>query len=472
MFGRRILMAGAAVLSLAAGLPALAEPVKLRLVSKDLSLSNPQDVAHVDRIEAALAARGTEVEIEIVDVASSGYADKLTAMILAGDIPDLIYFQGGDAKIAEQGVLEDLRPWIEKSEFLKDALHPHNRDRLENYPYLLYVFPVRNPQPVMRKDWFERTGLPAPQTLDDYVALLTAVAQGDYDGNGKADTLGLTAAETTAELDAIFNRAFGVDASWLKGPEGFINARVSPQERDKIAFYAMLREKGLLDVEYITTKWDVKEDKFYSGRVGMILGSSAEVVDIYGGKMRQVHPGVELVLFDPPQGPAGRGLAAVDVSKESRGFAISALSGNKEAAFAVLDFMASPEGQVMDRMGFEGEEYVTKDGKVEVTDKIATWYARFMVAANWTTPVQWLSPPAQQHLANVSAFYVADNAFVWPPEYAADLDATTNVYREWVFKFVSGEAGMDQWDAYVAAWNAAGGERLTAHAREVLDATN
>ena len=31
---------------------------------------------------------------------------------------------------------------------------------------------------------------------------------------------------------------------------------------------------------------------------------------------------------------------------------------------------------------------------------------------------------------------------------------------------------MDQWDAYVAEWNAAGGERLTDYARTVLDPTN
>ena len=31
-------------------------------------------------------------------------------MLLSGDIPDLIYFQGGDQKMAEQGILEDLTP--------------------------------------------------------------------------------------------------------------------------------------------------------------------------------------------------------------------------------------------------------------------------------------------------------------------------------------------------------------------------
>ena len=46
---------------------------------------------------------------------ASGYADALGVMLLSGDIPDLIYFQGGDQKMAEQGILEDLTPWIEKT---------------------------------------------------------------------------------------------------------------------------------------------------------------------------------------------------------------------------------------------------------------------------------------------------------------------------------------------------------------------
>ena len=469
MLTRRMMMATTA-LALGVG-AAWADPVKLRIVSKDLLNSNPVDVAHIARIEKALAAQGTDVDIQIVEVASSGYADKLSAMLLSGDIPDIIYFQGGDAKIAEQGVLEDLTPWIEKSKWLKDALWPHNKDRLKNYPYLLYVYPVRNPQPVIRQDWFDKTGLADPATTDDMVALYTKLKDGDYDGDGKADTYGVTTADNTNELDAFYNQAFGVSATWLKDKDGtWIDARVSDQEKAKIAFYAMLREQGLYDPEYITTKWDIKEDKFYTGRAGTISGSSAEVIDIYGGKMRQVHPGVELKLLNPVEGPGGKGLAAVDVSKESRGFAISALSPHKAEAFAVLDFMASPEGQMMDRMGFEGEEY-TKDGDTyKVTDKMATWYARFMVAANWTPPVQWMSDAAQQSLENVKKYYVADNSFVWPGDFAAKRDATENVYRSWVYKFISGEAPMDQWDAYVAEYIAAGGKDMTDYAKTVLDA--
>ncbi|MEI3854575.1 MULTISPECIES: extracellular solute-binding protein [unclassified Ensifer] len=471
MLGRLILGATTAVALMASvAMPAFADPVTIRVVSKDLTTSNPDDVKLMKAYEEALKAKGTDIHIQVIDLPSSGYADKLSAMLLSGDIPDLIYFQGGDAKMAEQGVLEDWNNWLPKTTYLKEALFPHNVERLKNYPYLLYIYPPRMPQPVIRTDWLEKSGVAAPKTTDDYVTLFKAIKDGDLDGNGKADSYGVTTADNTQELDAIFNQAFGVTGTWLKNDAGeWIHARVSAAEKAKIAFYASLREQGLYDPEFITTKWDVKEDKFYSGRAGVIFGSSAEVIDIYGGKMRQAHPDVTLSLLSPPKGPAGQGLMALDVSKESRGLAIATTSEHKEEVVKLLDFIASPEGQAIERLGFEGEQY-TKDGEtIKPTDKLATWYARFLVAANWQPPVQWLSEAAQQSLKTISADFKPDNAFVWPAEYATDIDATENVYRAWVYKFVSGEAKMDQWDQFVSEWNAAGGEKMTEYARTVLN---
>ncbi|WP_083203492.1 extracellular solute-binding protein [Ensifer adhaerens] len=471
MLGRLILGATTAVALMASvAMPAFADPVTIRVVSKDLTTSNPDDVKLMKAYEEALKAKGTDIHIQVIDLPSSGYADKLSAMLLSGDIPDLIYFQGGDAKMAEQGVLEDWNNWLPKTTYLKEALFPHNVERLKNYPYLLYIYPPRMPQPVIRTDWLEKASVPAPKTTDDFVALFKAIKDGDLDGNGKADSYGVTTADNTQELDAIFNQAFGVTGTWLKNDAGeWIHARVSAAEKAKIAFYASLREQGLYDPEFITTKWDVKEDKFYSGRAGVIFGSSAEVIDIYGGKMRQAHPDVTLSLLSPPKGPAGQGLMALDVSKESRGLAIATTSEHKEEVVKLLDFIASPEGQAIERLGFEGEQY-TKDGEtIKPTDKLATWYARFLVAANWQPPAQWLSGAAQQSLNTISADFKPDNAFVWPAEYATDIDATENVYRAWVYKFVSGEAKMDQWDQFVSEWNAAGGEKMTEYARTVLN---
>lgn len=470
---KKLLLATTAIAMLGGlAAPAMAQTT-LRLVSKDLLTTNPDDVKEIEAIEAALKAKGVDVDIQIVDMPGSGYADALGVKLLSGDIPDIIYFQGGDQKMADQGVLEDLGPWIDKSEYIKDALWPHNVERLKNYPYLLYIYPPRAPQPVMRTDWLDKLGMKPPTTVEEYEALFQAIHDADLDGDGvKGNTLGLTGYGNTNELDSIFNQAFGVTGTWMKDADGqWVNSRVTDAEKAKIAFYAELASKDLFDKEFVTNTWDVKEDKFYSGKAGVIFGSSPEVIDIYAGKMRQAHPGedISLTLLPPPKGPGGQGLAAVDVSKESRGFAISSLSEHKDEAFKVLDFMASKEGQDIDRMGFEGEQYTKDaDGKVTFTDAISTWYARFFNAANWQPPTPLLSDTAQKALDTIKAGFVADNAFVWPADYAADVDAAEQVYRSWVAKFITGEASMDQWDQFVSEYNAAGGQRMAEYARTVL----
>src|SRR5690606_32556936 len=287
----------------------------------------------------------------------------------------------------------------------------------------------------------------------------------DLDGNGAQDTYGILAPDNTAELDAIFNQSFGVSATWLEQDGEWVHARVSDAERAKLEYYQMLYAEGLLDPEYVTSNWEVKEDKFYTGRVGVVMGTAGPVGDIYRTKMQEVNPGSDLLLLDPPDG-----LEATNVAQEDRGFAIHAMSDEKEAAFAVLDFLASPEGQMSDRMGFEGQHYTVDGDTYEVLPEMGTWYPRFWTdnPEYWTPPVALLSDVAQGSLEQGAQYFVADNAFVWPGELAADVDAAEQYYRTSVFRFVSGEWSMDQWDAYVDGWYAAGGNAMTEYARTVL----
>lgn len=461
----RTLLTSAAALAVAAGLggAALAQDVPTVTI---LAQENPQDAEHIARIEEAMTEAGTPVDIELIGLPSSGYSDAMGLRLLSGEVPDIVYFQGGDAEFASQGVLEDLRPWIEQSTYLKDALWPHNAERLENYPYLLYVFPARTKSPVMRSDWLEELGGNAPTNLDEWTQLLRDITTADLDGNGADDTYGIIAPDNTAELDAVFNPAFGVTSTWLEDENGeWIHSRVSDAERDKLEYYQMLYAEGLLDPEYVTSNWEVKEDKFYSGNVGVVMGTAGQVVDIYRTKMQEVNPGSDLVLLDPPAG-----LEATNVAKEDRGFAIHAMSENKEAAFAVLDFLASPEGQLLDRMGFEGQHYTVDGDAYEILPEMGTWYPRFWTVNPdyWQPPVPLLSEVAQGSLEQGAEYFTPDNAFVWPGELAADVDAAEQYYRTSVFRFVSGEWSMDQWDSYVEGWYAAGGQAMTDHARTVL----
>lgn len=449
---------------------AQAEPVTIRVVEKDLLTTNREDVEHIHRIEQALARQGHDINIEIVNLSSSGYSDVLNVMLLSGTIPDLIYFNGSDQKMVEQGILEDWRPWIAQTHYLKEALWPHNKLRLQNHPTLLYVYPLRARQPVIREDWLQKSGFSAsPKTLEEYVKLFSAIHSGDFNGDGKADTAGITSEKDLRDLDGFLNPAFGIHATWLKDAQGqWIHAQISPQERDKLQYYHALYEKGLLSSQYITTNWELKEDQFYTGKVGVVSVSSPGNVGVYQEKMRQVHPDATLTLLDPPTGPGGQGLAAVDVSMETRGFAMSTLSKHKKEVMILLDFLASPEGQMMEQMGFEGTHYVRKDDTFTITPKINAWYPRFIYAANWKPPVEWRSPAMLRYIDNSQRYFAADNAFIFPSTFAAALDSTSSIYNEWAYKFVSGKASFDMWDQYVNAWKSAGGNAMTQYAQEKL----
>ena len=165
------------------------------------------------------------------------------------------------------------------------------------------------------------------------------------------------------------------------------HARVTPQEKDKITYYAKLAAEGLFDKEYVTNTFDVKEDKFYTGKAGVIFGSSAETVDIYrrqdgaGPSGREHHADAAADPQGPRRpGPCGRG-------REQGGARLGdrSTSTHKEEVATLLDFIASNEGQVIDRLGFEGSEYTRTRRQGELQRRSRPGMPA-LNAANWPTP--------------------------------------------------------------------------------------
>ncbi|OUM97231.1 MAG: ABC transporter substrate-binding protein [Thermobacillus sp. ZCTH02-B1] len=450
-----------------------AEPVTIRIVIKDVSASNPLYARYFDTLEAELLEHeGLHVQFEIVELPQGNYAENLNLLLLGGDIPDLIYFQGGDQPIAAQGLLEDLRPYIENSKYLKGIMMEHNVKRIENYPYLLWIKPVTPKVPVVRADWFNelstgRALLDNP-TVDNYYAFFRELVD-----SGKAK-YGITVAGDLAEIDFIFNEAFGITSTWLKKDDGtYEHSLVSEAEKNKLAFYNRLYREGLLDNEYMTKQWDTKEDAFYKGDAGVVVGTAGKVLDLYEGRMKELNGDQAGLVVLPPAKGVSQGFGATDVTKESRGFAISALSEHKDIVFRVLDFLAGPEGQTLDRLGFEGQHYNVVDGKAVLTEAyFSEWYASFWepIEVNTSIPVDGslLGPAGQESLEISAQFFKEDNNFAIPEEYVATWDALSNLYKEYAADIISGKRPVDDFAKFVEAWYANGGRELADYANSVL----
>jgi ABC-type sugar transport system, periplasmic component len=466
----------AAVLAIAAiaALGAWGANPKVRLALKDLD-TDPNAAQFIQLIQKGMADAGTSVDIEIVKIPSANYAEKLGLMIMSGDVPDLIYFQGGDDQLAAQGLLEDLRPYLAKSKYFKSLMDAHSAQRVESYPYIVWLSPPRVRTPVMRRDWFD--SLPSAKavasnpTTDTYYALFKDLVAKKGAKFGVCVTGATNGVE---ELDAIFDAAFGNTSTWLKGADGkWSYSRVSANERAKLEYYAKLYREGLLDPEYLTKKWDTKEQVFYEGKAGLICGVAPGSVDVYVNKMMKAQ-NTDLVALPPAKGKAQGLTPFVDVTKEPRGFAIASTSKVKDAAFAVLDFMWSPAGLKIAKLGIPGIHY-NDDGKQYVlTDKYSEWpNGWFGDSFNGFNPDKPLSRPimskaAQDSGALAKKYMLADHSFLIPEQFTANWDAMTNLYKEYAADIVTGKKPVAAFDEFVDKWNKAGGVDVTKYANTVL----
>lgn len=446
----------------------------IKIAYKDENASNPNSKKYFDELSKLMKEKdGVDVVFEVVDLPGEGYQEKLNLQISSGDIPDIIYFQGGDTMSAEQGLLEDLNPYIKKSTYIKNIIEPHNEKRLENYPYLMWIKPATASVPVIKKKILEETQIGKEfqenPTVDNYTKLFKEVI-GKKDEKGQEVKYAITTSGNTNELDSIFDMAFGNTQTWQKTDKGYIYKRVSENEKEKIAYYKSLYDEKLLDNQFITKKWDTKENAFYDGETALIAGTSGKVIDMYSTKAKELS-GSELVVLPPAKGKS-QGYGAVNLSKEDRGLAIYSQSANKDLAFKVLDFLASPEGQQLDRLGFENEHYKIEGEKITVLDESGEWYAKFWEPKELKVTKELSSPllgeEANKSIDLVSEYYSEDNSFIIPDDMVAKWDAAENVYKETIADMITGKKSIDEFDKFVKQWQESGGQEITDYANEKL----
>lgn len=449
------------------------DPVVIRAVMKDMSADDDVSVKFLEQVSAGVSEElGREVSIELVPISDGSYAESVGLLLQSGEIPDLIYFQGGDYQFAvTQEILEDLTPYVESSVHVKAAMQPFNEQRLENYPYLLWLAPDRVKVPVVRKDWLEaaETGaaLLEDPTVENYKAFFTELKEQNQ----------LAAAFTVpgdlTELDTVFDLAFGITGTWMEKDGTYVYSKVTEETKNKLAFYAELYQEGLLDSEYLSKKWDTKESAFYNGEVGVVSGTQGGVVDVYSNKITaQNGEEAELVVLPPAKG-VSQGYTPSAVNKESRGWAVSAYSENKDVAFAILEYMASPEGQILDKLGFEGEHYNLEGDTYVLTEKASEWYARFHEStktfdAKISEETPYQTVPGVESLKMVEEYTTFDNSFVLPDEYVTNWDATEAHCLQYFANVVSGKESLDTFDDFVAEWQELGGQEVTDYANEIL----
>lgn len=137
----------------------------------------------------------------------------------------------------------------------------------------------------IRKDWLDKLNLQVPKTIDDLEKVAKAFVEQDPDGNGKADTIGISGPQNGGSLYATFlastNNTFGFDpifssyhafpGYWLQGSDGkIVYGSILPETKTALAKLSEMYAKGLIDKEMGVRK-DASEP-VVSGKSGIYFG--------------------------------------------------------------------------------------------------------------------------------------------------------------------------------------------------------
>jgi putative aldouronate transport system substrate-binding protein len=442
-----------------------AKSYTLTLLQQDVSPYNEEEMEFLAYLtENFKKETGIDLTIEPIAVPSGNYSEKVNLLLAGGTYPDIIWWRD-DAELPyiDQGLLLDLSDYVNNSEVFQEKMPEWNKMRFENYPYLIAITPLSLRIGVTRKDWLEESGI-TPVTVDDYYNLLKFYKE-------NKSQYGMTITGDLSRLNWIFDAAFGVNKMWIQDEDGkWVYSKVTPLEKEKLAFYAKLYKEGLLDPEFVTTNWQGMEDKFYSGQVGLVVGTAGIVMDLYQKRFWDRGIDTELVPLRPPVGVSGKaGFTAANLDKEPRGFSVTATCKNPDIAFKFLEFMASDKGQYLDRLGLPGREYTVEDGEIVRTSRGEGWWPRFFENPNWEAPIELYGKPAQASIAIVNEMFEADNYFLMPQEYATKWDEMNNLQKEYSMKIVLGEYDIDKFDEMVEKWYKAGGTLYTELANEYFN---
>lgn len=444
-------------------------PVEVTIMMKDVLASDESTILFVEAVETAMAELGQHVKLTYLDAPSGIYSDVVPVSLRTGQIyPDIIYFQGGDLALMEDGLLEDLTPYLEESTYITALMEDAHKERMKNYPYLLWLAPNRVDVPMIRGDYLSydsvNTVIDDPSVENYYLMYEDLVSQGVAD-------FGFTTDGNLSRLDSIFNQAFGVTGSFIEKENGYICSHIAEETKNKLEFYAKLYENGLLDPDYITNQWDDMESSFYRNRSATMSGTGG-IVYIYNGNIVQANgEEAELVILPPATG-ISQGYNAIDVTKESRGFAIHSESQVKNEAFAVLEFMASEEGRIIDKLGIENIHYTINDeGIFELTERFPEWWARIWdTYYNFPEHIEFveqpLSNPQSNALSAMAEHYVKDRNIIFSMELQPTWDGLTMLYDSFVVDIITGKENINSFDDFVEEWYGNGGDTIEAYFNE------
>ncbi|MCJ8010454.1 extracellular solute-binding protein [Paenibacillus sp. KQZ6P-2] len=465
-----------------AGFPIVKEPIKVSMMGARHPLVGEwKNLEFFKEME-----QKTNIQFEFNTPPTANYGEKKNLAFASGELPD-VFFGGqltadDEVTYGKQGVLIPLEGLIEKYAPNIEKMfaeHPEIKKSITAPDGHIYALPSINLSSIdklsttwINGNWLKKLGITElPHTTDEFYELLTAFKEKDPNGNGKPDEIPLTSINL-GDVRGFLLPAFGIVGRAHIVKDGkVIYGAVQPEYKEYVTFMNKLWKEKLLDPGTFSQTLEQKTAKGNAGQIGVFrdalpyltLGGDAESSIIH-----PVLPALTSSADRKPIVPEGPGM--------TRGtFAITNKSKDPEVLIRWVDYLYSPEGEILVHYGKEGNlwEWADSEKKLRkyrkppegmnleeyrggsITPAVGVAIPMFTtneVEANWKdTMHQFRIKEVDEKLAPYGE-PVFPYIYLLPEErqQIQGIETDLNTYVESMeAKFVTGETPLEKWDTFL-----------------------
>lgn len=446
-----------------------------------------------DRVIGAINEKfDMELQPDYVPEAS---VEKVNVAMASGDFPDIVtgsYGTTATQSWIENGMVISLSPYLDKFPHLKawlDDSYAWTKVNGEYYgiPFITQ-YNVANALLTLRGDWLEKLGLSYPKTLDEMEAVLKAFTFDDPDGDGQNNTYGYSGMKPIANFNWVFyayGRQYGdyeLDDSghvipWFESPS-FVPG---------MTYIKKLWDDGVIDPEFMLNDMNKLEEKFFQGKIGGMDHALYRHVNRLNNSLQALYPDGFIAYDLPPVGPDGTSFGLNQQGRTGFFTCVTAACKEPEKALAFLDFMVSPEGNDLVRLGIEGIHYTRNGEEITLNEEerakdafSPNGWAHALAWGSLYWPLESNYLPATENnreaaLASVTLATQAQKPSLIKQKTAKEVElgsALNDIFTQYFIDMLQGNVSIEDGAKQLSEeWRSQGGDELLQELNEVYQAT-
>ena len=238
-----------------------------------------------------------QLNIQNKDVFEAGendnYQETVSMTIASRELPDVMVVNDMDMLqlLVDNDLIEDLTQVYEDctSSRIKDIYNSYGSEILDNVMFdgKLMALPETNIDDGpslcwLRKDWMDKLGLDAPETVEDVENIVHEFVQKDPGGNGKGETVGLVCDDELTggcgysyeyQNDIIFASFGAFPKQWIYNKDGeVVYGSVQNEAKAALGKLRQMYQQGTLDNNFLMRESSNIIELIVSGKCGSFFG--------------------------------------------------------------------------------------------------------------------------------------------------------------------------------------------------------